>query len=335
MAYHFAGAPLTADLLYRACSASDNVEIVDYLIKQNADIYQAMFNYTSPDSPYRTAKKKKFKQVATYLKYKLSVACTKAVRENNLEHVKKLVLAGASVDMNDTNNLIEALKHQKVELIQLLCENGAKMPLEWLESKTIVLPSAVSQQMQPDITFRINRCLIDRRLRLTAANGDLDGVIQCQRLGADINSTNCHGSTALLCTIQHGNYFPIVHALISCGASMLHSNDDEPMSLIDLAKERNYEQIVNYLLKELSVQFLATILYNDRRSAEKFAQLGADFNYQDEQKRSALHYAVQYHGIDLVTWLCECGSAPTTADINGDYPISEATEKGMFITRTD
>jgi ankyrin repeat protein len=238
---------------------------------------------------------------------------------------------GASVDMHNTNNIQEALQHQNAEMIQLLCQNGAKMPSEWLSAKTIMLPPTVSQQLKPEIRFHINTCLIDRRLRFAAASGDLDCMIQCQRLGADINSANCHGSTALLCTIQYGNYFPIVHALVSCGASMLHSNDHEPMPLIDLAKRSNYKQIADYLSKELNVQFLSAVINNDRQSAQKFAQLGADFNYQDEQKRTALHYAVQSHGIDLVVWLCECGSTPSTPDINGDYPIIQATEKGNWI----
>ncbi|CAF2738176.1 unnamed protein product [Rotaria sp. Silwood2] len=43
--------------------------------------------------------------------------------------------------------------------------------------------------------------------------------------------------------------------------------------------------------------------------------------------------------VDLVTWLCECGSTPTICDINGDYPIIQATEKGdyamveLFVTK--
>jgi ankyrin repeat protein len=332
MAYHVAGALLTTDLLYRACNASDNVEIVDYLINQNVNIYQAMINDSSSNCPYRIAKKKKFNKVATYLKYRLSLECTKAVKENNLEMVKKLVYAGASVDMHNTNNLSETLQHQNTELIQFLCDNGAKMPSNWFTAKTITLEPALCQQLKPEVVFRINQCLINRRLRFAAASGDLDTVIQCQRLGADINSANCHGSTALLCTIQHGNYFRIVHALVSCGASMLHSNDNESMSLIDLAKTKKYEQIADYLSKELNIQFLSAIINNDRQSAEKFAHLGAEFNFQDEQKRTALHYAVQYHGVDLVGWLCECGSSPSVCDINGDYPIMQATEKG---NRTD
>lgn len=55
------------------------------------------------------------------------------------------------------------------------------------------------------------------------------------------------------------------------------------MSLIDLAREQDFKQIAAYLSKELNLQFMTAILNNDRSSAERFAQLGCDFNYQDEQ----------------------------------------------------
>ncbi|CAF3259126.1 unnamed protein product [Rotaria sp. Silwood2] len=327
LAYHLAGASVTPDLVNLACSSSNNIEIVHYLINQGADFFRMTFEYTTSDSPYYVAKKKNFHKVANYLKYLLSKECTEAIKNNKLAYVKQLVRAGASVDMIDTNNLSEALKHQNLALIEFLCENGIKMSEEWLASRTIVLPITVSEKMDPKIVFCINRCLINRRLRWAGASGELQTVIQCQRLAADINSKNCHGSTALLCTIQHGNYFRIVYTLVSCGATILHSNPNESISLIELAKNRNYEHIVNYLREEVNNQFMTAILDNNTQSATAFASLRADFNYQDEQKRTPLHYAIQYHGIDLVQWLCDRGSTPTKADINGDFPITLAVEK--------
>ena len=328
LAYHQAGAPLPGDLLNYSCGKSDNVQIIDYLINQNPDVFQAMFDSPSGELPYHIARKKKFNKVASYLKYRLSVECTKAIQANNTEYVRKLVRAGASVDMQGTNNLRIALGHQNAKLVQILCENGAKLPIDWLQSRTIVLPENIAQTIDSDIVFRINHSLVNRRLRFAAAIGDLSTLIHCQHLSADINSKNCHGSTALLCSLQYGNYFPIVHALVSRGGTILHSNDNEPMSLMALAKTRNYQQITTYLSQELNTQFLMTIVNNDIKSAKKFEALGADFNYHDEQQRTALHYAVQYHGIEFVSWLCVCGSTPTVADQNGNYPMTEATEKG-------
>ncbi|CAF5159992.1 unnamed protein product, partial [Rotaria magnacalcarata] len=85
-----------------------------------------------------------------------------------------------------------------------------------------------------------------------------------------------------------------------------------------------------YLKEQLNVQFAAAILDDDRHNATAFAAFGADFNYKDEQKHAPLYYAIQYHGIDLVSWLCERGSNPTSVDDNGDYPITLAAEKGKI-----
>lgn len=332
VAYHLAGAPLTPDLIYQACSTSDdNVEIIYYLSHRTSEMFQALYQFNRSDSPYQTAKKKKFHRVASYIKYLLSVECTKAVNDNNLVYVKQLVHAGASVDMMDTENLKAALRHENLELIQILCENGAKVPQSWLESPSILLPPGEIQSMPPNLVACINRCLLNRRLRFAAASGDLRGVIQCQRLGANIEAMNWHGSTALLCAIEHGDYFPIVHSLVSCGASILHRNPDQTMSLIDLAESKQYDIIARYLTEVLNHQFLNSIISNDRMSAEQFAQLRVDcFNYQDEDKRTALHYAVQHHGIELVRWLCDRGSRPLHADVHGDYPITLAAQKGTM-----
>ncbi|CAF4159586.1 unnamed protein product, partial [Rotaria sp. Silwood2] len=319
--------PITSELLHIACTSSDNVDIVRYLVQKNSSIYEAMYNYTTSDSPYCLAKKNKFNNVATYIKYRLSLDCEEAVKKNNVELVRQLIDAGASVDLDNTDNLAEALRHKNAKLIQLICDNGAKLPIEWLQSDCIVLLTTIAEEMDSDIAFIINCNLVNRRLRLAAANGDFQVLRKCQQLGADINAKNCHGSTALLCAVLHGNYRRIVHALISRGASMLHSNENQSESLIELCKKKGYKEIENYLTEQLNIQFSAAVLDDDRQSATAFAALGANFNYQDEQKQTLLHYAIQYHGIDLVSWLCERGSTPTSADANGDYPITLAAKK--------
>ncbi|CAF5220896.1 unnamed protein product, partial [Rotaria magnacalcarata] len=206
------------------------------------------------------------------------------IKKNDVELVKQLIRAGSSVDLTNTNNLAEALRHRNDTLIQIICENGVKLPFEWLQSDNIVLSPAIEEDMGPDIAFTINRNLINRRLRLAAATGDFQLLIKCQRLGADINSKSCDGSTALLCAVQNGNYFRIVHSLVSRGTTMLHSNENQSMSLIELCNKKNYGIIESYLKEQLNVQFAAAILDDDRHNATAFAAFGADFNYKDEQK---------------------------------------------------
>ena len=86
----------------------------------------------------------------------------------------------------------------------------------------------------------------------------------------------------------------------------------------------------SYLSKQLNTQFLSTILDNDTSKTDALAQLGTDFNCTDEEGRTPLHYAVQYHGVDLVKWLCDRSSSPMKADQHGNYPITLAAEKGDY-----
>lgn len=328
VAYHAAGASLTADLLDKACTAADNVEIVDYLLANSTDINRAMLEMIATKSPYHIAKQRQFSQVAAYIKYRLSLECTNAIKANNLVLVRNLVRAGASVDTTTSNSLNDAIQLQNTELIQFLCENGALMPREWLSLDSIILDTTAPKHWKPSTLQMINRYLIDRRLRFAAAGGNYADLMKCLHLGANIDSLNCHGSSALLCALQHGDYFQIVHALVSRGASVLHSNESQPISFINLATENNYKRIADYLAREINTQFRSAVLNDDWKGAERFTRSGANVSCQDEQQRTPLHYAVQYHGVDWVRWLCTRGSDPNICDMNGDYPIHQAVEKG-------
>ena len=332
IAYLEAGAPVTTDLLYFVCTTTDDVRILSYLSQYYAELRQALIDYTTADSPYRLAKQKNHVRTASYIKYTLSVECATAVAANNVEYVKKLIRAGASADMPSVSNLDVALAHQNPELVRVLCDAGARMNKEWFQSNSLSLPLDVTERLHPAIAFQMNRSFINHQLRYAAAAGDWEMFQECIQHGADINSENCHGSTALLCSIQHGNHFRIVHTLLSRGATILHSNLTEPISLVDLAEQHHFKQIAEYMSKELNRQFLTSILNNDEKSAERFEALGADFNCQDEQGRTPLHYAVQYHGLELASWLTDRGSTPMRADQEGTYPIHEAVQKGMCST---
>ncbi|MCA0305193.1 MAG: ankyrin repeat domain-containing protein, partial [Proteobacteria bacterium] len=171
-ACHQASGVLNKELLYEACSKSDNVEIVAYMIQDSSNVWWTETIYpTSTLSPYRTARRNKRKQVAAYLKYTLSIKCTQAVKENATALVKSLLEAGASPDLRDTDNVRVALEHKNVEMMQYLCQHGAKIPNEWKGQTLKSMPS--------DMVDVIEKCLLNRQLRLCAARGDLSRVIRC------------------------------------------------------------------------------------------------------------------------------------------------------------
>jgi len=318
IAYHQCGAIITLDLLKFACeNARDSKEIVDYLITNDQQTNAAMFNFNpASQSPYSIALKNKYTNIANYIQWKLTQLLTNAVNQNDVESVRKLLRAGASADMDGHKNLDQAIQKNNIDMVQALCEHGARFP-------------SSSNTTNPQIKSILKRYERNHKLRKAAANGKLPDVIHCHRQCADINAQNCHGATALLLTILSGENYPIVYYLVSCGASMIHF-DVTQSSVLHLATVRKYQQIHDYLSKQLNTQFLSTIIDDDTSKTEALAALGTDFNCTDDEGRTPLHYAVQYHGIELVKWLCDRGSNPMKADNNGNYPITQAAKKGDY-----
>ncbi|CAF1144913.1 unnamed protein product [Rotaria magnacalcarata] len=318
VSYHNVGAQLTPNLLLLACQSADNLEIVDYLINCSPENFSAMFTYPeNQESPFAIATKAKHLRVASYLNWRLCDELTKAINANDLNKVRCLTNAGGSVDNKNQQHLLTAVKHNNLDMVIFLCDMGARIPDECLQQSDTLT----------QITSLLNQRQLDRKLRLAAAQGNYNTVVDCQRQGADINAKNCHGSTAVSMVIQHGNYFRIVHSLVSHGASILHSNP-KLSTLLQLSKNQNFKQISKYLFNQLNAQFLTAIINNDLQIAQQLASMGADTNHADEYQRTPLHYAVQYHDVDFVKWLCESGAHWKVADVNGQYPITEATEKG-------
>ncbi|CAF4574562.1 unnamed protein product, partial [Didymodactylos carnosus] len=134
-------------------------------------------------SPFSILTRSKHFKVASYLNWRLSDELTKAVNSNDLPSVRRLVHAGASVDSQNKQNLLTAVQHNNLEMVVFLCEMGARISDECLEQSGT----------RPQIISFLNQRRIERKLRLAAAQGNFNTVVQCQREGADINAKNCHG----------------------------------------------------------------------------------------------------------------------------------------------
>ncbi|CAF4682738.1 unnamed protein product, partial [Didymodactylos carnosus] len=96
---------------------------------------------------------------------------TKAVNRNDLPSVRRLVHAGASVDSQNKQNLLTAVQHNNLEMVVFLCEMGARISDECLEQSGT----------RPQIISFLNQRRIERKLRLAAAQGNFNTVVQCQR----------------------------------------------------------------------------------------------------------------------------------------------------------
>ncbi|CAF1659219.1 unnamed protein product, partial [Didymodactylos carnosus] len=136
VSYRLVGAQLTSDLLPLACRSADNIEIVAYLLSESPENFTAMSYYPQgqeSSSPFSIATRSKHFKVASYLNWRLSDELTKAVNRNDLPSVRRLVHAGASVDSQNKQNLLTAVKHSNLKMVAFLCEMGARISDECLE----------------------------------------------------------------------------------------------------------------------------------------------------------------------------------------------------------
>jgi ankyrin repeat protein len=330
-AYFNVGAVITPKCVHLTVTSSDNVAIIDFLVSKSIDCYNCLTDYTSHESPYVSACNANNMKVAQYIFSRLSTDLVKAVSENNLSRVQRLVRSGASVDSAGVQNIVVAVQHGNLEMVRLLCDNGCRFPQEWLDAATELSIQLGSLKPTAEIQFYLQYKILNRMLRLAAASGDFQTVKRMHNLGGDINAKNVYGSTALTLSVQYLNaeFVRVCHLLVSVGARMLHS-DSRVKTLIHLAKVNKSKILEEYLSRELDGQFLASIQDGDLANAHSFAELGADFNAVDEQGRTALHYAVLLHGVDIVSWLCERGALLNIADLQGEYPITLAAMKGDY-----
>ena len=144
------------------------------------------------------------------------------------------------------------------ETIRLLCDYGARINVDELQLNSISLLDDVREQHPPGIASQMNRSFLNRQLRYARA------VHSSRNRYQFIKRSRIHSTT-----LRHSTWqlFPIVHTLLSRGATIWHSNPAESISLVDLTKQYQYKQIAKYLSTELNRQFLTSILNNARKSA--------------------------------------------------------------------
>jgi hypothetical protein len=56
IAYLEAGAAVTNELMDCVLTTTDDIRILDYLVRQYSELRQALINFTTQESPYRLAK---------------------------------------------------------------------------------------------------------------------------------------------------------------------------------------------------------------------------------------------------------------------------------------
>jgi len=185
--------------------------------------------------------------------------------------------------------------------------------------------------------------VLTARLWVAASTDSTEGVKTLLELGADINTTNRHGTTALMFAAKAGN-IDMVKVFVKRGADVnatdqpgrtaliyatLAANIDMIKALVEVGADINAtdpsgNKVLMYALISGRVNIIKTLL-----------GLRADVNATDQYGTTALMRAAGKGNIDAVRILVESGANVDAVDQSGNTALMRAAEMGNIdVVRT-
>jgi cytohesin len=268
-----------------------------------------------------------------------SEGCTaffRAAANGRLNVVERLLQAGAN--RNERNGLhgLTALQIAEQvgrrELVKFLLKSEAD---KTATSKSPVIPAAALRTV-------LLGTAIDKKLLDSAAVGNVQEVLNALDAGAELDTVDGKGMTALHYA-AFNNRADVVKILLAAGADPNAKNEDGNTPLHYAAIQASYtpeenEQIIELLLKAgahlnagTSRQGTTPLHYaaahNRPHVVRALLQAGADVN-RENHCGTPLHIAAHYGHVDIVTSLLRAGAHKDTVAKDGSTPLSIAQTKG-------
>ena len=240
------------------------------------------------------------------------------VRSGNLEHIKTILDAGASVhDLNVKNEaLIWAAKVDNLELIRYLIEEGADVNTTSFDVHTPLTAAAeggytesVKFLLEKGADVNKQQCWYDTPLIIGAKSGHFQCVKVLIKSGADISAKDVSGLSAMHHAVQCG-HDTCVHMLIETGADV-NSSYFNRNSLLMAAAEKGYSKCVQLLIAagadvkaeyDSETALMCAAKDGHATSLNLLIRAGADVNKADRGWITLLIYAAgqNIESIDLL-----------------------------------
>jgi ankyrin repeat protein len=242
----------------------------------------------------------------------------KAIKEGNLENVKKTLEQGADVNAQDDKRnpaLVISISKSKYEIVKLLIEKGADINIKDEDSDTSLIKA--SRHGYTDITHLL--------------------IIN----GADVNAKSIDGSTALMeasrnSFINYDTYLTIVKLLIQNGADVNVKSNDEGLTALIFSSKSGHIEIVKLLIEKgadvnardefgNTVLMAATDYYeNNIEIIKLLIEKGADVNAKTNLGVTVLMKTAQKGKMDILNLLCENGADVNAKDKYGKTAFDNA-----------
>lgn len=265
----------------------------------------------------------------------------KAVLLNSLNLVKKLIEKGARISSKNhagDSALTLASQFGRHEILSFLITQGAD-PKETNEKGETLLHYAASYMKIADETL---------------AGQDLETINMLVNVGINPNSKNLKGQTPLhYALISHTpsyhNSLSRIEKLLDLKANV-NEKDSQGRTVLHYLKitEGNldeFRKLLQLFLKKganLEVKdnrgmspFLLNSFLNNTIPSKEFLKVGADVNAEDQNKRTALHYATKKSNRELLELLIQGGININKIDEDGnsaiDFGIDNVNQEDLLL----
>lgn len=241
--------------------------------------------------------------------------------------IKSLLDRGENIDAqayNGATALVEALRNLFIDAASILLKRGANPNLKSLDGYSALLTasSMFGQQAAAQEYFEILQALIEK--------------------GADVNSQNVYGQTALLLVVKsnmrsRGIVEAIVDKLLAAGASVNTADNLRQTPLI-IAASKSHWGVVRRLLEfgpdvdakddEGRTALMFAAKKNRSADAQMLLEAGANVNEVDEKGKTPLIFATEKNLVEMVRLLSAGGADVNVMTKKGETPWRIATNRG-------
>ena len=228
---------------------------------------------------------------------------------------------------------ILTMTYSKIRLVESkVMANGGKVNLDLVDQ----IPGMRAPPFMKDIDISISSQNDLKPLLKMALEGNFENVEELIKLGANVNSTDQFGNTALHLTSD----FEIAKILVKHGALINISNlqNETPMtSAIDkgvipiVTMLLNHRAEVTGITKNTKYLHLFGLYYKDGPELMKtLIEKGADIHARDFRKNTVLHLAISKKCLAFASWLIREKADVNAKNIFDETPLTLAIQKGSF-----
>ncbi len=263
-----------------------------------------------------------------------------AIKANNVQKVRQLILAGAKAD---ASSCILAIQGRQHEILRTLMKSGADpnalepywerppimkaLKLNDFTAIQILLDAGAS----PDLPSRLGPPLV-----YAAREGNQKGVIELLKHGARVEQRDSSGNSALMWAAI-GGHETIVQLLLKAGADP-NSFDATGRTALDHAIASKQVAVVDLLspittakgkaVKSATDRLMEAIRAGDCDGTEKILLEGVNVNEPDRFGWLPLHRAIDVGSRRLVRRLIVAGARVNEADRDGSVALDLALTQG-------